>query len=130
MTGEVHRRLPIVLTLIAWLIATGAHWDMVQTFAWARMFSENARTMTMGAALARTFSPEGACEMCSAVSTAKQQQEQTPDGSMKSAGKTLLVYLPSRGLVISAPDVSSFVAFDPAMSGIARAQPPVPPPRG
>ena len=99
----VHRKLPLVLTLTAWLFATGSQWDLVQTFAWARMFADNVRTMSIETALARTFSPEGRCRMCNAVTSAKQQQENADDTpSGKVTGKTVLVYLPAPAVVFAA----------------------------
>src|SRR5471032_1474735 len=71
----VRRQLSLLLTLAAWLLATGSQWDLVQTFAWGRMFVENTRTLPLLEAAQRTFSPEGRCPICAAVSAAKQQQE-------------------------------------------------------
>ena len=33
----IRRQLSLILTLIAWLFATGSHWDLVQAFGWGRM---------------------------------------------------------------------------------------------
>lgn len=126
----MHRKLPIVLTLTAWLFATGSQWDLVQTFAWARMFTDNVRTMSVTTALARTFSPEGRCSMCSAVTSAKQQQDaaaQPVGGS--AAGKILLVYLPAPAVVIAAPGAAPFSQGEIQFIGLGRAAPPLPPPR-
>ena len=38
----MRRKLSLVLTLTAWLLATGSHWDLVQTFAYARMFADKS----------------------------------------------------------------------------------------
>lgn len=119
-----------MLILSAWLFATGSQWDLVQTFAWARMFSSNVRELPVDAALARTFSPEGRCDMCNAVTTAKQQQEsgeQAPGG--KVPGKMLLVYLAAPAVVITVPAMESLAGTDVPMPGLGRTAPPVPPPR-
>jgi hypothetical protein len=118
-----------VLILSAWLLATGSQWDLVQTVAWAKMFSDNVRTMPVDAALARTFSPEGRCEMCSVVSTAKHQDnpDQTPAG--KSPGELLLVYMPAASVVIAPPASHMLALTEVPLVGLDRTAPPVPPPR-
>jgi hypothetical protein len=126
----VHRKLPLVLILCSWLLATGSQWDLLQGFAWAKMFSDNVRAMAVGDALARTFSPEGRCEICHAVSTAKQQQDDgdpTPGG--KAPGETLLLFMPAPPVVIVRPDSVSFAPTEVAVLGLGRIAPPVPPPR-
>jgi hypothetical protein len=127
----MRRKIALVCTLTAWLLATGAQWDLVQTFAWARMFAANARTLPAGAALDRTFSPEGRCELCGVVSTAKQQQRET-DGNApggKPDGKLLLVFQPAPVVVVTAPDFAPWPSAEPCVVSIGRAAPPLPPPR-
>ena len=125
----MRRRLSLLLTLTAWLFATGAQWDLVQTFAWARMFTINVRALPMDAALARTFSPEGRCEICNAVSAAKEQQEKStvPDG--KYAGKIFLLYQPAPSPVVTAPEFSPWSLSDPLAHTLGRAAPALRPPR-
>ncbi len=119
-----------MLILTAWLLATGSQWDLVQAFAWARMFTDNVRTLSVVEAAKRTFSPEGRCEMCAAVTTAKQQQESTDQGAGgKSLGKTLLVYLPAPAVVIAAPVMTLLARSEDVVVGLGRAAPPLPPPR-
>jgi len=42
----MRRQLSLILTLTAWLLATGSHWDLVQTFALGRMFASYAQSMS------------------------------------------------------------------------------------
>ena len=127
----MHRKIPLVLTLVAWLFATGSHWDFVQVFAWARMFSENSRVLPLGAAMERTFSPEGRCKLCCAVSTAKQKETDskgsTPGGKVE--GKVLLVFQPAPAVIVEAPDFAPWASGDLAGLSAGRAAPPPPPPR-
>lgn len=126
----MRRKFPLVLTLTAWLFATGSQWDLVQTFAWARMFAANVRTMPVLDAAKLTFSPEGRCEMCNAVATAKKQQENSstiPSG--KFDGKVILFYQPAPIPVIAAPEFSPWSLSGPMVGATTRAAPPVPPPR-
>jgi hypothetical protein len=120
----------LIFTLAAWLLATGSQWDLVQTFAWARMFALNAETLSLTEAAERTFSPEGRCALCEAVSGAKQQQENAatiPGG--RADAKILLAFEPAPSPIVAAPDFSPWSLSDPLVSSLARSAPPVPPPR-
>lgn len=126
----MRRRLSLIFTLAAWLLATGSQWDLVQTFAWARMFATNAQTLPLFEAARFTFSPEGRCEICAMVSGAKQQQENSttiPGGKLDA--KILLAFEPAPSPVVTAPDFSPWSLSDPLAPAMARAAPPVPPPR-
>jgi hypothetical protein len=126
----LHRKLPLVLTLAAWLFATGSHWDMVQAFAWARMLTTNAQTMSLDDAFAQTFSPEGRCSLCEAISAAKQQQDENGHTTSNQApGKTVLVYLPAPPVVIGKPDSVRFVPTKFMAQGVERPAPLLTPPR-
>lgn len=128
----MRRQLSLILTLIAWLLATGSHWDLVQTFAWGRMFVSYAQSMSITEAAQKTFSPEGRCEICETVTTAKQQQDA---GGAKATGtkvptKIFLVSAPA-ALVFASPVPScmGLTAAVPALASAERSAPPVPPPR-
>lgn len=73
----MRRKFSLVLTLAAWLLATGSQWDMAQTFAWGRMLVTYSRTMSLTQAAQKTFDGE-MCPICIAVQEAKQGQN--PDG--------------------------------------------------
>lgn len=86
-----------MLTLIAWLLATGAQWDALQVVAWGRMFAVNLTETSFGDALTRTFSPEGACALCKAVSAAKKNEQRAATdgtGASKAFGKIVFVLSP------------------------------------
>jgi hypothetical protein len=126
----VRRQLSLLLTLAAWLFATGSQWDFVQTFAWGRMFVANAQTMPLLDAARRTFSTEGRCPICAAVSRAKQQEENSaavPGG--KSAGKIFLFYQPAPAPVVATPAFSPWSLSAPLFRTLGRADPPLRPPR-
>jgi hypothetical protein len=126
----VHRKLPLVLTLAAWLFATGSQWDLVQAFAWARMLATNVETMSVTDALAQTFSPEGRCTLCEAVSAAKEQQDENGQAAVgRLPGKTVLVYLPAAPVVIAKPDSVSFLPGEFTNHGVERPAPLLTPPR-
>jgi hypothetical protein len=126
----MRQRLSLIFTLAAWLFATGSQWDLVQAFAWGRMFATNVQSMSVVEAAKLTFSPEGRCEICHAVSDAKQQQESSatvPGGKLDA--KILLAFEPAPAPVVAAPEFSPWSLSDPLVSSLARSAPPVPPPR-
>jgi len=127
----MRHRLSLVFTLAAWLLATGSHWDLVQTFAYARMFTDNARTLSLGAALERTFSPEGRCEICSAVDAAKNSPDHanTPASAEKFAGKIPLTHEPAARFVFALAPATAWPDSHPSLASAERAAPPLPPPR-
>lgn len=63
--------------IAAWLAASGLTWDLLQVAAWVNMSAANARTMTVGAAVAKTLADE-ACPMCKAAAAGRAQSEQSP----------------------------------------------------
>lgn len=126
----MRRRLSLILTLAAWLLATGSHWDLVQTFGWGRMIADYAKSMTIAEAVRLTFTPENMCGICTTVAHAKQQQsadDAVPGGNAD--GKILLVLSRPGEFVIAAPDFSSWSLSDLLVPPASRAAPPVPPPR-
>jgi hypothetical protein len=127
----MRRKLSLVLTLTAWLLATGSHWDLVQTFAYARMFADNVRTLSVEAAVTRTFSPEGRCEICTAVDSAKQSPDHAnaPASAEKFAGKIPLTHESEAFFLFDLSLVSAWFDSAPRLTSAERAAPPLPPPR-
>lgn len=126
----MRQRLSLILTLAAWLLATGSQWDLVQTFAWGRMLATYAQTMPFTAAVRKTFAPQTMCSICHAVAAAKQQESGNPAVPSKNPGKILLACAP-RALVFTspAPSLDGHLAPLPGPAGADRPRPPTPPPR-
>jgi len=126
----MRHRVSLILTLAAWLLATGSHWDLLQTFGWGRMIATYSQTLPLAEAVRLTFTPENMCGVCHAVATAKQQQADSPAlPGGKLDGKVLLVFAPVPAPVVAAPAFAFTVRDDSSVPGAARAAPPVPPPR-
>lgn len=104
----MRRRLPLILTLVAWLFATGSHWDVAQTLAWGHMLAVNATKMPLGMAVKKTFSPEGRCRFCKAIDEGRAQQDQTASATTVPGGKA-----PSELVLMTAPKAEMF--FPPAL---------------
>jgi hypothetical protein len=125
-------KLSLILTLAAWLLATGTHWDLVQTYAWGRMIVTYSQTMSLSEAVTKTFTPETMCGICQSVATAKQSsagKDAVPGASAPC--KIFLACAPISERFISPaaqPQGLFFQAFIAVSTG--RATPPSPPPRG
>lgn len=128
---DMRRQLSLVLTLAAWLFATGSHWDLVQTFAWGRMFATYAQSMPLLQAVQKTFATDGMCGICEMVQNAKEQgagDAKTPGA--KASEKIFLVSAPGVLTFISpALKMMGFVAAMSAPVSATRAEPSLPPPR-
>lgn len=129
----MRHKLSLILTLCAWLLATGSHWDLVQTFAWGRMVATYSQSMSLTKAVQKTFSVEGMCGLCETVFTAKQKQSPDTDAvgaAGKSLGKILLVFAPeATAPLLLGPVIFSGSPSDQTAPSPTRAAPPVPPPR-
>ncbi len=127
--SSLRRKFSLGVTLLAWFFASGSQWDVVQAFAWARMFVTNAETMPLGDAIVRTFSPEARCELCNAVSTAKQNQETPAAPGPKLEDKTFLVFEPASTFTVAVILPAKAVPDEARPVSVERDRPPVPPPR-
>ncbi len=128
----MRHKLSLVLTLCAWLLATGSHWDVVQTFAWGRMIATYSQTMSLTQAVEKTFSAGATCGVCAVVATAKSQDSAHP--TSPAAGKSLekihLVFAPAPAAPLLLSSASfSWSLSDQSVPVTCRAAPPVPPPR-
>jgi hypothetical protein len=127
---SMRHRISLVLTLAAWLLATGSQWDLAQTFAWSRMFATYSRTMCVTEAVQKTFDGE-MCPICAAVQEARQQQDTggVPEDGSRLSGKIVFVSAPG-ALVFAA--ATRCVGLAPAAAlplSADRSAPPSPPPR-
>lgn len=126
----MRKPLATLSLLVAWLCANGAIWDAAQLLVWGKMFSDNARVMSVGAALSATFDPAKACELCAGVATAKETaKQQTPAAVERSADKLLLALHAPATPVLSAPPAASWPRAVASVAPARAATVPVPPPR-
>lgn len=126
----MRRKLSLITVLTAWLLATGSHWDLVQTFAWGRMIATYSQSMPLAQAIKLTFTPDNLCGLCESVSDAKQQQQDTAlPSDMKSAGKIPMVFQPQSVFVAGPAAVGKWPMVEATPSMRDRSPPPVPPPR-
>jgi hypothetical protein len=67
----MRRRFSVLIVLCTWLLASGAHWDLMQSFAWGRMVATYSRTMPLREAVRLTFTADNLCGVCTFVADAK-----------------------------------------------------------
>jgi len=127
----MRRRLSLITMLTAWLLATGSHWDLLQTFAWGRMIATYSQSMSLSQAVKLTFTPDNLCGLCESVSAAKQQQAHATalPNEAKSFGKIPLILQPVTVFVPRGP-ISEPWGWNHAVPAWRdRSPPPLPPPR-
>jgi len=125
----MRRKISLIMTLSAWLLATGSHWDLVQTFAWGRMIAAYAQSMSLGDAIKKTFTAENLCGVCEVVNDAKQDQDASGAGAGKLDHKVQLAFAAAPIVVVSAPQGTPWRARDVLPPAAVSTAPPTPPPR-
>ncbi len=68
-------RLGHILLILALLGATGGHWAVLQTVAWADMLTKNLQTESVASAITKTFDGEHPCKMCKQISAGKKAEK-------------------------------------------------------
>lgn len=109
-------------------MATGAQWDLVQTFAWAKMIASNSRSMSLVEAVKKTFGGE-MCEVCKVVNDVKQQTTASTTPGGKADTKIVFMPLPATSVFVAIPEPSVWSLSDQSSVSACRAAPPLPPPR-
>lgn len=130
------RRLPTFLVLFAWLLASGAQWDVLQSFAWGRMIATYSRTMPLDEAVRLTFTSENVCGVCVFVAEAKTRADsnRSADRAPASAdslakAKAPLATPPEHLFVFQALPAPVWPQENFEPDACARPAPPVEPPR-
>lgn len=112
--------------VIALCAVSGAHWAILQSFAWTAMLAQNLRVDSFSVAVTRTFDGQHPCRMCKAVAAGKSATKKTEFTDAVSrfefltAACCVIAYVPEPSVAV--PVVNE--------SAVARSeQPPTPPPR-
>lgn len=122
------QRLKIIALFVAWFLATGSQWDLVQTFGWGRMVVRYSAAMSVSQAVQRTFSGE-MCEVCRAVRQAKQQEQSSNLPPDAAKAKLVMLCPPAPQFVFLAPVGAAWSLSDRDPISAGRPVPPTPPPR-
>ena len=123
------RRLSAVSLLLAWLCASGAMLDVAQVFAWARMFANHASTESFAAAARETFDPGKPCEICRAVSKARDASSRHAPAVPSAGGQKMLLILERSAPFFALSAQGEWPLTPPARAEARAVDVPVPPPR-
>ncbi len=124
------RRVRLVVLLFGWMLATGTILDVIQVFAWSRMWVDNVQTQSVGDAFARTFSEEGICPLCESVQAIKRDQAEKYPFAVKLFERSPVILPQGIHFVLIVPDVPELWPETMDDTGFAFGNcPPAPPPR-
>ncbi len=120
----------MILTLTAWLFATGSHWDIVQTFAWGKMFATYAQSMSYADAVKLTFNADNLCGVCEIVDEAKNGDNSGhPQPGTAGTQKIQLALGSIEQITIFRSDSAGWPDHEVTMPRRWAQTPPLPPPR-
>lgn len=128
------RRLPAICVLFAWLLASGAQWDLLQGFAWGRMVANYSRTMPLHEAVRLTFTPDNLCGMCEFVASSTTRDDADADAETAPAesgakAKAPIAPAPGHLFVFQILPAPAWPREDFLPDACARPAPPAEPPR-
>ena len=126
------RRASLVITLAAWLLATGSQWDLVQTYGWGRMIVAYSRVMPLRMAVAKTFAGEELCGVCVAVQNGRRQQDESGAKAPGPKAPEKIFVTSSARVYVFAASALTCTGFLPEVASGQSAElsaPPGPPPR-
>lgn len=124
-TTTMRRPIALILTLVAWLMATGSHWDLVQTFGWGRMIATYSQTMPLSQAVRLTFTADNFCGVCELVNDARGTAPADADaGAPSDLKKIQLACLAVPEVVVAALSAPRFAPHDERVP-TPRAHPPL-----
>ncbi len=123
------RRLSLIALFAAWLCASGAMLDVVQVFAWARMFTRYAETMPVGEAALETMDASKPCPICMAVRRARQESKPKQPASIAGSTTKLDLVCHEAEAPVFAREPEAWPDVGTPTPGARREPVPVPPPR-
>lgn len=124
----MRHKASLVLTLFAWLFATGSHWDLVQTFAWGKMFATYSQTMSYADAARLTFTADNFCGICEIVQEATNSDES--NAPAKAGVREIQLALGgSHAVIVPRPDKEVWKPDATSLPRPMGSAPPTPPPR-
>jgi hypothetical protein len=104
--------------------------DLVQVMAWTRMFAGYAGTESFVAAAKETFDPCKPCDLCRAVSHARDASCQHGPAMPAAGGEKLVLILEKSPVFVASSAERAWPDAGPARALPRSSEVPVPPPRG
>ena len=72
------RVMGLSLACLALFSLADGHWALLQAIAWAQMVRDYSNKAPLTEAIAKTFSGQFPCEMCTKISEERQKEERAP----------------------------------------------------
>jgi hypothetical protein len=131
MTHHPPRLLRVVgmpLICLALFALAGGHWAVLQAIAWAQMLREYSKNAPITEAIAKTFSGQSPCSMCTKISEERQKEERVP--AAVKFDKKAEVFLVEMCDALKRPESEDYSYLNPGQSApIERSEaPPAPVP--
>ena len=120
------KRFGHALLIAAILCATGTHWMVLQSVAWATMLANNARNGDLPAAIEKTFDGEHPCALCKVIASGKQSEKKS---ELQNNFKKLEFLNEPIVIGLNAPARYQLPSDNSVSAHIRVETPPVPPPR-
>ena len=120
------RRPGHVLLILALLNATGMHWALLQSAAWAAMIASQARTESLSTAVSQTLDGRHPCPLCRQIAKSRQTQNKT---DLQTAAQKLEFSNELAKFFISPPSRYILLNDGNFSAALLMQSPPTPPPR-
>lgn len=132
MRSRVFRIAGLTACFLALFLTLGAHWYVLQSFAWARMLAAYSRSAPLSEAIQKTFDGAHPCALCLQIRDGRQQQEREEEKlPWAKTGRAADLFFEHRPATAPrAPSAAvAAVPFVPQGRSDFVASPPKPPPR-
>jgi hypothetical protein len=118
-----------ITCLLAVLMASGGHWAVLQSIAWAQMLVKYSRDASLSEAVTKTFDGKHPCKMCLKIQECRKQEKRQPP--LVKWEKLPEFLLDLRPVAVPAPALrdADFAAFLSNPHSDLVMAPPKPPPR-
>jgi hypothetical protein len=119
-------RIGHLLLIVALLGASGGHWAVLQSVAWAKMLADNSRTESLPAAIEKTFDGHHPCALCKQIASGRQSEKKS-DAQLE---MKKLEFLHQQSMVfVQSPSHFVLLGERDATGPLLAQTPPVPPPK-
>jgi hypothetical protein len=119
-------RIGHLLLICALLGASGGHWAVLQSVAWAKMLADNSRTECLSTAIEKTFDGKHLCPLCQQIAKGRQSEKKA-DAQLE---LKKLEFLPQQtALFVQSPAHFILLGAFNSAGQLLTQTPPVPPPR-
>jgi hypothetical protein len=120
-------RVGKTLVVLSLVVMLGAHWALLQTFAWTTMLADNLCTHSVKEAVMDTFDGKHPCPICMAIAAGKKSEQKK---AFTVQTKKLEFPPMAENFVPIAPSQFKFLPLENFSANTFAQKPLLPPPRG